>query len=354
MSPAPHPSTASASKHGCFVGTGDLAFEALERWEQLPADALFVEVVGMATDSSDRLFVFNRGPHPLVVLDRDGRFITSWGDGLFARPHGITIGSDDSVYLTDDVDHTVRKFTPAGKLLLTLGTSGRPSDTGVIGHDYRTIQRIGPPFCLPTNLALSPSGDLYITDGYGNARVHKFSADGRLQFSWGEPGSGPGQFHVPHGIAVDRSGTVYVADRENSRVQLFSPDGEYLREWTGLARPCEIFIDERRSGPPLAYVAELGYRAGMWPGTSPPAPGATGGRVSILDLEGRLLTRWGGGGDPCVPGDFFAPHDIWVDSRGDVYVGEVTMSAGGNRGMVPPECHSLQKFRRIGRTEATP
>src|SRR5439155_14523437 len=140
---------------------------------------------------------------PLIVFDRDGRFLASWGEGLFKRAHGISIGPDDALYCTDDLDHTVRKFTPEGKLLLTLGTSGKPADTGIDGIDYRTIKRAGPPFHRPTNLALAADGSMYVTDGYGNARVHKFSADGRLLFSWGEPGSGSGQFNLPHGIAID-------------------------------------------------------------------------------------------------------------------------------------------------------
>src|SRR5207245_8273125 len=118
-----------------------------------------------------------------------------------------------------------RAFSAEGKPLLTLGTSGRPSDTGATSIDYRTVKRSGPPFHYPTNLAVGPSGDLYVADGYGNARVHRFAPDGRLLHSWGEPGSGPGQFHVPHGLAVDEDGTVYVADRETSRVQHFPADG---------------------------------------------------------------------------------------------------------------------------------
>jgi DNA-binding beta-propeller fold protein YncE len=324
------------------VGAGDFSYEALERWERLPAGWTFVEVAGVASDSRGRVYVFNRGEHPLIVLEQDGGFLGSWGEGVFRRAHGITIGPDDALYLTDDLDHTVRKFTPEGKLLLTLGLSGRKAETGAIGHDYRTIERAGPPFNLPTNVALSPEGDIYVTDGYGNARVHKFSGDGRLLFSWGEPGAGPGQFQIPHGIAVDGEGAVHVADRENSRIQIFTPEGKYLREWTGIARPCQVFID----GAGTVYVAELGYRAGMWPGVLPPEHGATGGRVSIFDGSGALLARWGGGDNPCAPGDFFAPHDIRVDSRGDLYVGEVTMSAGGNKGLVSPDCHSLQKFVR--------
>ena len=186
------------------------------------------------------------------------------GAGTFVRPHGIFIGRDDTVYCTDDFDHTVRAFSTTGKLRLTLGVRGRPSDTGATSVDYRTIRRAGPPFHYPTNLARGPAGDLYVADGYGNARVHHFSADGRLLHSWGEPGSGPGQFNVPHGIAVDQAGIIYVADRENSRIQLFSPDGAHLKNWTNVTRPCQVFIDRaggymsrslgnaRDAGPALA------------------------------------------------------------------------------------------------------
>ncbi|MBI3849571.1 MAG: hypothetical protein HY298_04675 [Verrucomicrobia bacterium] len=371
----------------------EFGYEANDHWAKLPSGWSWTEVVAVATDAQDRVYVFNRSEHPVMIFNRDGTFLRSWGEGLFARPHGIFIGPDDAVYCTDDLDHTVRKFTPDGRLLLTLGTSGKPSDTGATSVDYRTILRVGPPFHYPTNVALSPEGDIYISDGYGNARVHKFAPGGRLLFSCGEPGNGPGQFHVPHGIAVDRQGTVYVADRENSRIQLFAPDGTFLSEWTDVARPCQVFID----GAENVYIAELGFRAGMWPVvvegrnsprdsavTSPsplsraerdgerravenqsgtplpdplpasqgegegrhPTPNASGGRVSIFDTHGELQARWGGGENPCAPGDFFAPHGICVDSRGDIYVAEVTMSAGGNRGLVPRSCHTLQKFVR--------
>lgn len=317
-------------------------YEANDLWAKLPIGWSWTEVVAVATDAEDHVYVFNRGEHAVMVFNPDGTFLHSWGEGLFARPHGIFIGPDDAVYCTDDLDHTVRKFTPDGRLLLTLGTSGKPSNTGATSVDYRTILRFGPPFHFPTNLALSPEREMYVCDGYGNARVHKFSSDGRLIFSFGEPGNGPGQFQVPHGIAVDRQGTVYVADRENSRIQLFTPDGRFLSEWTDVARPCQIFIDEAGN----VFVAELGFRAGMWPGTTAPTADAPGGRVSIFDRHGELQARWGGGQNPCAPGDFFAPHGICVDSHGDIYVAEVTLSAGGNRGLVPRTCHTLQKFTR--------
>ena len=317
-------------------------YEANDHWEKLPEGWTWKEATAVAVDSHDRVFVFNRSDHPVIVFDRDGSFQFAWGEGLFASAHGITIGPDDSVYCTDHYDHTVRKFTPEGKLLLTLGTSGKPSDTGATSIDYRGIHHPGPPFNFPTNVALSATGDLYISDGYGNARIHQFAPDGRLIRSWGEPGSGPGQFFVPHGIAIDSQGKVYVADRENSRIQIFSPEGEYLTEWREIARPCQVFIGRDDT----VYVTELGYYAGMWPGTSAPAADSPGGRVTIFSLEGKVLARWGGGINPCAAGDFFAPHDIGVDSQGDIYVAEVTASAGGDRGVVPPDCHSFQKFTR--------
>jgi len=319
-----------------------LHYSVEETWACFPANGEAGEAVGVACDRHDRVYVFLRGPHPVQVFERDGSRVATWGEGVFARPHGIAIGPDDTVYCTDDFDHTVRAFTLEGRLKFTLGISGQPSDTGATSIDYRTIQRAGPPFNFPTNLALGPTGDLFIADGYGNARIHHFTSDGVLLKSWGEPGSGPGQFHVPHGIAVDRDGMVYVADRENSRIQFFTSDGRYAGEWTDVARPCQVFID--RDG--WFYVAELGYRAGRWPGTGTHQPGETGGRVSVFDRSGTLLTRWGGGEHPCAPGDFFAPHDICVDSHGDVYVAEVTLSAGGRAGAVPGDCHSFQKFIR--------
>ena len=321
------------------VGADAFRYQPRDDWAQLPEGWSFVEVAGVATDGADRVFVFNRGEHPVIIFDRAGRFVASWGEGVFTRPHGITIGPDRSVYCVDDSGHTVRKFTPEGRLLMTLGTSGHASDTGATTVDYRTVRQSAGPFNFPTNLAVAANGELYIADGYGNARVHRFSPDGRLISSWGKPGDGPGEFHVPHGIAVDPRGTVYVADRENSRIQRFTRDGEFIDQWSDIARPCQVTIDRGH-----VYVAELGYRAGMFPGNQPQPGQTTGGRLSIFTADGQLQARMGGGDNPCAPGDFFAPHDVCVDPFGDVYVAEVTMSAGGRRGLVSRTCHTLQKF----------
>jgi DNA-binding beta-propeller fold protein YncE len=323
------------------LGNGPFTFNSLSRWEKLPAGWSFLEAVGVATDSADRVFIFNRGEHPVIVLDREGNFLHAWGEGEFVRPHGIWIGRDDSVYLTDDLDHTVRKYTPDGQLIWKLGTSGRGSDTGVRDSDYRSIERGGPPFNQPTNLAIAGDGSLYISDGYGNARVHRFSPDGELLLSWGAPGKGPGEFNLPHGIGIDSTGRVLVADRENSRVQIFSLDGEYLTEWTDVVRPCEVFV----TPDDYVLVAELGSRAGLFPWMEPD-PSLSGGRISIFDRHGQLVSRFGGGELPGTPGDFYAPHDLWLDAHGDLYVAEVVWSAGGNRGLAPANCPSLQKFAR--------
>ncbi len=306
----------------------------------MPAGWEYVDVAGVAVDSRQHVYVFNRGPHPLVVFDQQGRFLRSWGEGMFRRPHGITIAPDDTLFLTDDLGHTVQRFTADGELLLTLGT-GEPSPTGIQGNDYRTIRQGGPPFNQPTNVALNAQGEIFVSDGYGNARVHRFSAEGTLLRSWGEPGTKAGQFNLPHGIAIDRLGRVIVADRENSRLQFFSQDGAFLDEWRDVLRPMQVLSD----ADGLIYVAEVGYRAGLYPWTEVP-PGAPGARISVFDPQGKLVARFGDPDRPCEPGNFFAPHDLCLDAQGSLYVGEVVYSAGGSRGLVPPTCHALQKLVR--------
>ena len=316
----------------------NIAFEVIEGWEKLPEGWSFVEVAGVATDSKDRVYAFNRGEHPMIVFDADGNFLDAWGEGMFTNAHGIYIGPDDRIYAADNFDHTVRIFSPDGTLLKTLGEKNQPSDTGYV-QGQTPVQHGGDPFNRVTNLALDSAGDLYIADGYGNARVHKFSADGEHLFSWGEPGSGPGEFRLPHAIAIDEDDRVLIADRENSRIQVFSPTGEYLTEWVGISRPDDLFIDHHAG---LMYVAELGG----WAADADMPPHAPPASVCLVDLDGSLVSRFGSG-DPVRPGNFFAPHGIWADSKGDLYVAEVIVSVARNRGLVPLDCAALQKFARI-------
>ena len=287
----------------------------------------------------------------MKVFDRRGRFLRTWGEGVFATTHGIHIGPDDCVYVVDSGDSSVRKFSADGELLWQLGGPDRRSDTGYRDGDYRTIERGAAPFNAPTNIAVAPSNDLYVSDGYGNARVHRFAEDGTLIDSWGRPGRGPGEFHIPHGVFVDRRGTVYIADRENDRIQRFTPTGEFIDEWIDVRRPDTVFVTDDDQ----VYVAELGYWGGIVPGLAAPTATSLPSRVTVRDQSGRVLTTLGADDredrSPCAPGNFFAAHGICVDARGSVYVGEVIAAVGkrqeGEIGWVPRTCHALQVFHRV-------
>ena len=330
------------------IGEHRMEYEVLEGWEQLPDGWSFVEVAGVAVDSRDRVYVFNRGEHPIMVFDKDGKFLDAWGEGIFTSAHGIFIDRQDNIYCADNFDHTVRKFNTDGEILMTLGQAGQAAETGFkIGES--PVQHAGAPFNMVTNVAVGPSGDLFITDGYGNARVHRFSAEGELLASWGEPGSGAGQFNLPHSIAVDRRGRVYVADRENSRLQVFTSNGEFIEIWDWVNRPDDLFIDEQEN----LYIAELGWSVPA-PDIphfklmkSPPVGHAPIARVTICDLDGNIQTQIGGQ-NPLLPGNFIVPHGIWADSRGDLYVGEVIKTSRAIEHFAPLTCHAFQKFQRAG------
>src|SRR2546429_776321 len=267
------------------------AYRSLPGWEQLPGGYTHPDVAAVAVNSKGRVYLFCRSEHPVMIYERDGTFVGSWGEGMFTmRTHGITIGPDDSVYCTDDAGHSVRKFTPDGKLLLTLGDSaGKPSDSGYDGSNLRTSARSAPPFNRPPNLAGAPNGDLFVSDGYGNARVHRFSSSGKLVSSWGEPGTGPGQFMLPHGIAIDATGSVFVCDRESDRVQVFTAEGRFIREITDVQRPTQIVLARG-----LMYVSELGWGAGQRSFRRGPIERDLPSRGSVLGTSGTVVTRIGG------------------------------------------------------------
>ncbi|HEX4216471.1 MAG TPA: peptidyl-alpha-hydroxyglycine alpha-amidating lyase family protein [Candidatus Dormibacteraeota bacterium] len=320
---------------------GELRYRVLEGWEQLPEGFHHGDVDGVGVDSRDRVFLFTREEARVLVYDRDGSFVASWGEDLFTpRTHGLTVAPDDTVFCVDEGHNAVYHFTAEGRLLQTIGTPDVASDTGYDG----TLSSIrpGPPFNRPTNLAVAPSGDLYVSDGYGNCRVHRFTAGGELIQSWGEPGTGPGEFNLVHGILVLADGRVLVADRENDRIQFFSPEGEYLEEWTDVQRPTNLAVD----GEGRIYVSELWRPAGDLSERLGVNADDLPGRVSVYDGSGAVLARWGGA-DRTAAGNFVAPHDVCVDSHGDIYVGEVTWTFGIKPGKVPAGTHAVQKFARI-------
>jgi hypothetical protein len=320
------------------VGSGRFVYEEVDGWGEVPDGWKIVEVPGVAVDSQDRVYVFCRSEHPVIVFDSEGRFLRSWGEGLIKRAHDIVIGPDDAVYCVDDWGHAVHKFTTDGELLMTIETADHPADTGYIWEQQTTVLRAGPPFNFPTGIALAPDGDLYVSDGYGNARVHRFTADGQLLSSWGEPGDGIGQFVTPHNVCVDRKGVVYVADRQNRRMQLFSPQGEFLSQWDDMWWPCDMCIDADDN----MYVAEVG---GLFMGeTKEPALSNPPARVTVRDLTGKILSEWGME-DALGAGKYFSPHNIAFDSRGDLYVGEVAVSYPG--GSAPADWTVLRKYVRV-------
>lgn len=322
-------------------GSGSFIYEVEENWAKVPEGWDLMEIPGIAVDSQDHIFAFTRSERPLVAFDRAGNFLTTWGQDIFTRAHGIFIGQDGLLYCVDEGDHTMRKCTPEGKVLMTLGTPGQPSDTGCLPRDYLSVKRPGPPFNRPTSVALSPEGDIYVTDGYCNCRVHKFSPDGRLLMSWGEPGVGPGQFHLVHGVCVDPDGIVYVGDRMNSRVQVFSPTGEFITQWNDTYQPNDLYLD----GEGHLFIAEIGYRADL-PMTGPlPAPEDSYSRVTIRNLKGEILASVTNS-DPKAPGGFLSAHGVRVDSHGDLYVSEVSATRAKNQGKNRHDFHIIQKFRR--------
>ncbi len=308
-----------------LYGSGKYTYELVEGWAKLPAGWSFVDVGGISIDSQDRLYILNRGPHPVIILDRDGNFLGSWGEGYFKRPHGSRIVPGNIIYCTDDGSHTISKFTMDGKLQSVIGNKDKPSDTGYVQkkdlmESLATIKHGGLPFNRPTGIARSSTGELFATDGYGNARVHKFTPDGKLITSWGEPGTAPGHFNLPHNVWIDKYDRLWVSDRENNRMQQFDTNGKLLAIWMDLFRPTDVFIDKDE----IVYISEI-------------RPG-----VSIFTIDGRLLARWYNEEKNPATDLFISPHAIAVDSRGDIYVGEVAFTHSAyDRG-----ARTIQKFAR--------
>jgi hypothetical protein len=274
------------------VGTGEYRYELVRDFLKMPAGEALGIVSRVATDAQDRVYVFQRKNPPVVVFDRDGKYLGSWGTGEVTDPHGLKI-VDDIVYTTDRSDSVAKSFTLDGKVRLTLGERGVHSDTGCTGAPW-LAQRAAGPFNHPTEMMAHPNGDIYVTDGYRNSRVHRFTRDGQLVKSWGTPGKGPGEFHLPHSIAFDGEGKLYVADRANKRIQMFTPDGDFLGEWTGMGGPNDI----TRGKDGNYYIAEQ-------------EDGGKPAYVCVRDANGTVLARM----------ESRHVHGVGVDSRGDIYAG---------------------------------
>jgi DNA-binding beta-propeller fold protein YncE len=282
-----------------FVGranAGDrVDFKPVPNGLHLPKSVRLGPCSAVDVDSKGRLYLFHRGKQPILCFDRDGKFLRSWGDDLIGKAHGLRVDRDDNVWVTDIGHHMVFKFNPRGKLLLSLGKLDRRGP----GTDQ---------FNQPTDVAIGPKGEIYVSDGYGNSRVMKFAASGKFLATWGKRGKGRGEFHLPHSILVDAKGRVIVGDRENNRVQVFDANGRLLEVWPGFA-PYGMAFDRQEH----LFVAD--------------------GRASAvlrLNSAGKVVGRWGRKGKG--PGEFNLPHMLAADAAGNLYIAEV----GGRR---------LQKLR---------
>jgi DNA-binding beta-propeller fold protein YncE len=307
-------------------GSGDFTYNFVEGWAKLPEGMTFQECPGVAVDSRDNVYVLTRGEHPVIVFDKDGNFIRSFGEGLFSnRTHGLYIAHDDSVLAADDGIHTIQKFNSEGDKLMEIGQ-----------RDHPAPRWSGQPFNRPTSAAIMPSnGDVYISDGYGNSRIHVYSGSGEYKHSWGSPGIDAGQFIRPHNIAVDANDRVYVVDRECHRIQIFDPQGNFITMWNNIHRPDSMVLWND-----YIYVGELNGMGGV-----DDAPGL-GHRVTVYDLEGNRVCMFGAAEEGEGAGQFIAPHGIAVDSTGAVYVAEVSYTIRGQHMDPPKELRSLSKYAR--------
>ncbi|MCH7653163.1 MAG: hypothetical protein IIB14_05745 [Chloroflexi bacterium] len=278
------------------LGYGDYRYERVPSWPNMPKYWEFGLASDGAVNSKDEVHIFSRGDHPLTIWDTDGNFISSWGEGTFsANPHGIYITPEDNIWLVDRDYHIATEYSPGGKPLRTLGSKLAPSPS---------FQ--GMPFNMPSGIAIAPDGNMFVSDGYGGHRVHKFSPDGELLLSWGTQGTGSGQFALLHNIWVDSRNRVFICDRENDLIQIFDDQGNFLEQWTDLVRPGDVwFLND------IVYVIESGPEGG----------------VSIWDLDGNVLSRWHVN-EPAGEGTILGGHGITVDSHGSIYVTEI---GSGNR-----------------------
>ncbi len=267
----------------------DLGYTVVDSWPRLPSGWKLGQVAGVAVDSRGRYYVYHRGREapPLLCFNRDGALLQSWGEGVYGRPHMAKCDEEDNLWLIDDGSHVLYLYSPEGEILRTLGTRGVPGEDGV--H-----------FDRPTDIAFGLDGGFYVSDGYGNTRVARFDKDLRFLGQWGSEGKGRGEFLLPHAITTDPEGLVYVADRTNWRVEIFSPDGLFLRQWTHIGRVFGIV----RAPDGYFYTVD-----------------GTHGRVTKLGSSGEIVGFFGTPGDGV--GELSTAHDITVASNDDILVAQL-------------------------------
>lgn len=301
-------------------------YELVKNWPDLPEDLKTGNPTGISTDTSENIVVFHRADRkwPLVgampgspiksktilVIDKNnGKLIDSWGDNFFIMPHGLKVDAENNIWLTDVGLNQVFKFSHDGKLLLKLGQAK------VAGNDRLHFDK-------PTDIAVARDGSFYVSDGYGNSRIIKFSATGEYLFEWGKKGNKAGEFNIPHGITLDKSGNLYVADRENNRIQIFDPAGRFIKELKddSFGTICAVAFDDTKTK--LFAVDDFTFLKIRHRGSD----------VFIFDTAGKVQTRFGRSG--LYEGKTAWYHDLTVDKDENIYIGDIL----GN---------TIQKFRKV-------
>jgi peptidylamidoglycolate lyase len=308
------------------VYADSMAYRLETGWPRLPNGYVLGDPSGLGIDSAQNIVVFHRASkkwpvllpfsgalipeNTVLILDRNtGSILDEWGAGIFVMPHSLTVDKEDDIWVTDVGLHQVLKFDHKGKLLMKLG------EAGVAGTDSCHFNR-------PTDVAVAPDGCFYVSDGYRNSRVVKFSASGKYLLSWGTYGDGPGQFDIPHSLDLDEKGNVYVADRENNRIEIFDPNGRFLREWK-----------DRRFGKLYSIRFDNTKQYVVWTDYVTNYISPRGSDIVICEPDGKLISRFGRSGN--YDGPVCRYHCLGVDKDGNIYVGDILKDR-------------LQKFRRKG------
>jgi len=318
----------------------EIPFDSVPNFFKLPADLHFGEVSGVAVNSKGHVFVFNRGnttgpaygatASQILEFGPDGKYVREIGHNLYAwsYAHTVRVDKDDNIWAVDKGSDMIIKFNPEGRVTMVFGRKKEASD------EAGPWTRVTPPrppvdgqFRQPTDVTWDTQGNIFISDGYINSRVAKFDKNGDWVKTWGEPGNKQGQFDTPHSIAADAKGNIYVADRGNFRIQVFDPDGKYLREiklnvpvpadakpWMGPI-PTDATVGSQHAGSPWAVCITPGPNQVLY------AADAFPGRIYKMTLDGKILGVLGRAGK--MPKQFGWIHEMACPSENELYVAEI-------------------------------
>jgi sugar lactone lactonase YvrE len=268
-----------------------LPYHVVMDWAQLPAGWNFGESSGVSVDKDDNVWVFNRGAHPVIEFDKSGKMLQAWTEVPVTSAHGLRVDHDGNIWTVDVAAHRVMKFTPSGHVLMMIGQVGGSPGTNDTKDGFNR----------PTNLAFAPNDDFFVSDGYVNSRVVRYNKDGEYITQWGQKGTGDGEFNLVHDVTLDSQGRVYVADRNNQRVQIFDQNGKFLGMWTDVGAPWGLDYVARENA---IYMCD-----------------GVNNRIVKLNLDGQILGVLSSYGK--VQGKLDYPHSIAVDSTGAIYVAEI-------------------------------